>query len=61
MIYDRIKVNDKASRWQKIKSPYAFCYSHIDKIPPFVNAFDGIIDIADYKALSKKKKKLRTQ
>lgn len=56
-IYNQLKSKSKSSDyWVKIDHPNAICIKTspwIHPVPPLVGLFEGILDIADFKALSK--------
>jgi hypothetical protein len=61
-IFNSIK-NSKSGKdyWKRIDSPNAICIKAVPDmfpIPPLVGVFEGILDIADFKALSKGKEEI---
>lgn len=61
-IYDRVKGNNSSSeKWERIESPLAICLTasyDFNPVPAFSSVFEGILDIADFKALAKTKEEL---
>lgn len=60
--HKRNKRKGSNSNWIKIDSPNAICFKAVPSakyaIPPMLGLFEGILDIADFKALSKGKEEL---
>lgn len=56
-IYNRLKREKQSNKWARIESPNAICIKPTPygypPIPPLLGLFEGILDIADFKALNK--------
>lgn len=61
-IYHKISTEKlKSDRWEIIDSPFAVCIKtsvDYNPTPAFSNVFEGILDIADFKSLSKTKEEI---
>lgn|GEM_PF-4322255 len=61
-IYGRTKDNKSSTeKWERIESPLSICLTtsfDFNPVPAFSSVFEGILDIADFKALAKTKEEL---
>lgn len=56
VIYNKLKRSKTQDYWVRIESPNAICIKTvpgIHPVPPLIGLFEGILDIADFKALNK--------